>query len=401
MTNVSISSPTLQDVRDIYTHIFNGYDNRIRPLINQSEALSVSMTFLLSSINEFNEKSQKLVIAGWFIIRWVDESLTWNKSDFGNVSHVYVDGKSIWQPNIVLLNSFGRMNMLSQFATRAVINVNGEVEWFPSDSFVVKCEVDITYYPFDTQRCSLKFEMWDAPTSEVVLMATSKSIDTSYFEKNVEWRLTSSVVKNLEMEYGVPISSVQYFLLLQRRPKFVILTLIAPVILLAFLNICVFLIPLSSGEKNAFCVTVYLSYAVFLGIISSELPPNSKNVSYLAIYLLALLVFSVIIVLITVIQVRLFIEYGETPVPASILKVCGFCTNGTRSQVTPQDNNDLDVTTENVVEPFEFNNQNEKETITCLKDILPKFDIPLFFLFLVILCVMTSTIGAISYSHSI
>ncbi|OWF41127.1 Neuronal acetylcholine receptor subunit beta-3 [Mizuhopecten yessoensis] len=399
MISATTSSPTSKDVKDVYSHIFNGYDKRVRPVWNQSDVVSVTLSFKLNSINEFDEKSQKLVLAGWFDASWSDESQTWNKSDFGDVSHVSVDGSSIWLPQIALINTFGRVNILSQLASSAVINANGEVEWFPGDSFVVTCEVDITYYPFDTQHCSLVFEMWDAPMSEVILQTSSKAIDVNLFEENGEWTLTSFEVDNPEFDDEVFISSITYLFHLQRRPKFVVLTTIAPVVLLAFLNVCVFLIPLSSGEKNSFCVTVYLSYAVFLGTISSELPHNSKDASYLTIYLLALLVFSVTIVLVTVIQVRLFIEYGDTPVPASVAKMFGCCTRGNRSKVKHFDINDPDDVKDNSVKPLELKQTNEN--CVCVKDILPRLDVHLFCLFLVILCVMTSVMGGLAFSYSL
>ncbi|OWF41132.1 neuronal acetylcholine receptor subunit beta-3-like [Mizuhopecten yessoensis] len=401
MISATTSSPTSQDVKDVYSHIFNGYDKRVRPVWNQSDVVSVTLSFKLNSINEFDEKSQKLVLSGWFDASWSDESQTWNMSDFGDVPHVYVDGNSIWLPQIALANTFGRVNILSQLASSAAISANGEVEWFPGDSFVVTCEVDITYYPFDTQHCSLVFEIWDAPTSEVILQTSSEPVDVNFFEENGEWTLT-------KVEVGIPkiddeVSSITYLLHLQRRPKFVVLTTIAPVLLLAFLNVCVFLIPLSSGEKNSFCVTVYLSYAVFLGTISSELPHNSKNASYLTIYLLTLLVFSVTIFLVTVIQVRLFIEYGDTPVPASVAKMFGYCTLGNRSKVKYSDKKDPDDVKDNrvqaLIEDPELKQTNENRF--CVKDLLPRLDVPLFCLFLAILCVITFVMGDLAFSRSL
>ncbi|OWF41133.1 Neuronal acetylcholine receptor subunit beta-3 [Mizuhopecten yessoensis] len=169
MISMATSSPTSKDVKDVYSHIFNGYDKRVRPVWNRSDVVFVTLGFNLSSINEFDEKSQKLVIAGWFHMSWTDESLSWNTSALGDVAHLHVQGDSIWLPKIALMNTFGRANILSQLVSSAVINADGTVEWFPGDSFVVTCEVDITYYPFDTQHCVLDFEIWDASMSEVTI----------------------------------------------------------------------------------------------------------------------------------------------------------------------------------------------------------------------------------------
>ncbi|XP_033733354.1 neuronal acetylcholine receptor subunit beta-3-like [Pecten maximus] len=401
MINVTISSHTLQDVKDVYTHIFNGYDKRVIPLLKQGYSLPVYMEFILRSINEFDEKSQKLAIAGMFTITWIDESLKWNMSDFGYVWHVHVDAKSIWLPNIVLINTYDKFTMLAEAASTALVYYDGYVEWLSGDSYVVSCEVDITYYPFDTQKCYLLFEVWDAPVSEVALMKYSESLNMSLLQENVEWVLLKTEIFDSKTDNESYVSYVTYVMHLQRRPKFVISTIVAPVILLAFLNVCVFLIPSSSGEKNSFCVTVYLSYAVFLGIISSELPHNSQNVSFLAMYLLSLLIFSVIIVLITVIQVRLFIEYGETPVPTSLLKVCCFCTRGTRSQVTPLDDNDRVEHIGMGGDDKEVTHTYKNETLVCFKEVLPRLDVPLFFFFLIILILFTLVMGMYTYSNAL
>ncbi|KAH3751482.1 hypothetical protein DPMN_186041 [Dreissena polymorpha] len=54
---------------------------------------------------------------------------------------------------------------------------------------------------------------------------------------------------------------------------------------LAILNICVFLLPTDSGEKAGFSITVFLAFAVFLTIVSSSLPQNSKSVALIAVFL--------------------------------------------------------------------------------------------------------------------
>ncbi|XP_069119573.1 neuronal acetylcholine receptor subunit beta-3-like [Argopecten irradians] len=385
---VTNSSPTWQDVKNAYTFIFTDYDKRVRPVLDQRDTLNVSMEFTLNSINEFNEKSQKLVIAGWFTISWFDEKLNWNASDFNNVSRIVADSNLVWLPHIVLINTFGRLNMLAQSATSVWVDNDGQVTWFPADSYVVTCVVDITYYPFDTQTCQLSFEIWDLLSSEVSFVTSSDSFDEKYFEENVEWLLLSYEIERDSPEDD-DISYVTYSLRLKRRPKFVIITMIAPVILLAFLNVCVFLIPSSSGEKNSFCVTVYLSYAVFLGIISSELPHSSLNVSYLAMYLLALLVFSVIIVFVTVVQVRLYIEYGDTPPPPCISWLLMCCKSTRQRKVSDKETEEM------------TDSRAEVMTQVLLKDVLPKLDVPLFCLFFFILFVMTlATIGRIVFTQS-
>ena len=42
----------------------------------------------------------------------------------------------------------------------AVVGYNGDVLWLPAAIFRSTCSVDILYFPFDIQVCTLKFGSW-------------------------------------------------------------------------------------------------------------------------------------------------------------------------------------------------------------------------------------------------
>ena len=70
---------------------------------------------------------------------------------------------------------------------------------------------------------------------------------------------------------------------LQRKRTFYVLNTIIPVVMLSLLNVLVFLLPASSGEKMALAVTVLLSFTVYLSIISEVMPKTSESISILGI----------------------------------------------------------------------------------------------------------------------
>lgn len=41
--------------------------------------------------------------------------------------------------------------------TRAIVRYDGNVTWNPPAIFRSSCQIDITYFPFDSQHCLLKF----------------------------------------------------------------------------------------------------------------------------------------------------------------------------------------------------------------------------------------------------
>ncbi|KAH9487851.1 hypothetical protein Btru_067807 [Bulinus truncatus] len=49
------------------------YDTQIRPLVDQSKAMEVSIGFELVSIVEINDVTQSLTVNGFMFLQWIDE----------------------------------------------------------------------------------------------------------------------------------------------------------------------------------------------------------------------------------------------------------------------------------------------------------------------------------------
>ena len=54
-----------------------------------------------------------------------------------------------------------------------------------------------------------------------------------------------------------------------------------PIVLNSILMNAVFALPIESGEKMGYCLTVLLSYVFFLVWVTDSLPPNSSEASVL------------------------------------------------------------------------------------------------------------------------
>ncbi|GFR86476.1 neuronal acetylcholine receptor subunit alpha-7 [Elysia marginata] len=85
--------------------------------------------------------------------------------------------------------------------------------------------------------------------------------------------------------------------------------------MLSLLNVLVFLLPASSGEKMALAVTVLLSFTVYLSIISEVMPKTSESISILAVYLTSLLSLSTMSVLSSGVVMNMIHQDDDKPVP--------------------------------------------------------------------------------------
>ncbi|KAH3746523.1 hypothetical protein DPMN_180931 [Dreissena polymorpha] len=109
------------------------------------------------------------------------------------------------------------------------------------------------------------------------------------------------------LNINTDFSEIVFEVKLKRKPGFYITNIIIPVILLSILNTFSFVLPITSGERASFSVTVFLSLAVFLTIVAATLPTNSYNVSLLSVFLILMTVSSTLIVDLCLVEARLAI----------------------------------------------------------------------------------------------
>ncbi|GFN86572.1 neuronal acetylcholine receptor subunit alpha-7 [Plakobranchus ocellatus] len=81
--------------------------------------------------------------------------------------------------------------------------------------------------------------------------------------------------------------------------------MILPIVFLSLLNLLVFVIPVDSGEKISYGITVLLALSVFMSIMSGLLPMSSESMPLVISYIFSLMVISVLTVVNSVIIVRL------------------------------------------------------------------------------------------------
>jgi Neurotransmitter-gated ion-channel ligand binding domain len=62
--------------------------------------------------------------------------------------------------------------------TKAILHYDGRVQWNPPGIFKSYCEIDVRYFPFDTQTCFMKFGSWSHSGLQVfILFSLSSAAD--------------------------------------------------------------------------------------------------------------------------------------------------------------------------------------------------------------------------------
>ena len=307
------SSPTLNDLNKLRDHLFahKKYNKFARPKLDQSDPTILTIHFRLTDIHDLNEVSQSLSSSALLNIDWLDEVLTWNPSHFGGIDELFLSQSEIWKPELVLHNGVTKLSLLGDDSLQVIVKSDGKVEWKPFEVFETKCEVDLSYYPFDFQSCTIEFVNWNTLPTYIRIRigaheGTVTQVDSSEWDVN---KLDS------EIYFESRIEIISFTVNMKRKPHFFAVNMVFPVVLLGILDVFTFWLPASAGEKMSFSVTIYLAFAVFLNVVSSLLPVNSKSVGVISIYLLYHLVQGAIIIIITCIQLRMLNWDGIKTVP--------------------------------------------------------------------------------------
>uniref|UniRef100_A0ABM0LV49 Neuronal acetylcholine receptor subunit alpha-7-like n=1 Tax=Saccoglossus kowalevskii TaxID=10224 RepID=A0ABM0LV49_SACKO len=165
---------------------------------------------------------------------------------------------------------------------------DGHVDW--SASVIIKsfCKIDIRFFPFDQQQCTLTFGSWQYPQYFIDMEVGMGN--TSYFVDNGEWDLDNMDISRQTEHYDhlddphTPFALITVTLDLHRRPLFYVLNLIVPCALIFAVTVLGFYLPCDSGEKVTLDITILLSLTVFLLLASEFMPPTSDTIPFIVQY---------------------------------------------------------------------------------------------------------------------
>lgn len=179
-----------------------------------------------------------------------------------------------------------------KFNTKVVINYNGSCQWYAPTEVKTVCKIDITYFPFDQQRCTLVFGSWTYTSSSLNLKLAREEVDLSNYIVSGEWDLISAEAVRNVVKYSCcpdPFIDITYTLLLRRRVLFYLNNLLFPCVALAILTVFAFFLPPESGERISLIITILLGLTVYTLIFTENIPPTSEVTPLLTKYSTAIM----------------------------------------------------------------------------------------------------------------
>ncbi|XP_044223723.1 acetylcholine receptor subunit gamma [Thunnus albacares] len=316
---------------ELFKDLMKGYNKNVRPMENSGDITQVQIKMTLTNLISLNEKEEALTTSIWIEMQWCDYRLRWDQPPrsalYGNLtSELRVPSKSIWLPDIILENNVDGQFEVALYCN-ALVSPNGCVYWLPPAIYRSACSITVNYFPFDWQNCTMVFrsQTYSANEIEIVLKEEDNhtfewiNIDPEAFTENGEWVIKHRPAKNVintqytkdEREY----QEVVFFLIIQRKPLFYIINIIAPCVLFSSLGLLVYFLPAKAGgQKCTMSIATLLGQTVFLFLIAKKVPETSKAVPLIGKYLMFVMSVTTMVVMNCVIVLNVSLRTPNTHV---------------------------------------------------------------------------------------
>ncbi|XP_013775687.2 acetylcholine receptor subunit alpha-like [Limulus polyphemus] len=311
------------DAKRLYDDLISRYNKLVRPVLNVSEALTVSIKLKLSQLIEVNLKEQIMTTNVWVQQFWEDYKLQWDPREYGGVDMLHVPSDHIWRPDIVLYNNADG-NFEVTLTTKAMVNYQGFIEWKPPAIYRSSCIIDVEYFPFDEQTCVMKFGSWTYDGFKVDLRHHGEvsgtnlveiGIDLSDFYLSVEWDVLEVPAVRNEKYYTCcdePYIDITFNISMRRKTLFYTVNLIIPCMGISFLTVLVFYLPSDSGQKVTLSISILLALTVFFLLLAEIIPPTSLTVPLLGKYLLFTMILVTLSICVTVVVLNVHFRTSST-----------------------------------------------------------------------------------------
>ena len=194
-----ISTYANQEEKYLFDNLFVNYNKKVRPILNYSDAVEVQLGLGVKTIESFNQMEEKISLNVWQRMNWVDEKLVWT-SNMSDLTFISLDPNDIWTPDLELLNAATKPEIYT-LKGGLYLYSDGSVIYSKPTILDFSCPLELSHFPFDTQKCSLNISSWvytDGLLSLIPNTDISKQIDVLDTFGHSEWDVRGYSVNQLK-----------------------------------------------------------------------------------------------------------------------------------------------------------------------------------------------------------
>ncbi|XP_040609042.1 acetylcholine receptor subunit gamma isoform X4 [Mesocricetus auratus] len=269
---ICLGAQSINQEERLLADLMRNYNPHLRPAEHDSDIVNVSLKLTLTNLISLNEREEALTTNVWIEMQWCDYRLRWDPQDYEGLWILRVPSTMVWRPDIVLENK-------SQ--------------------------------TYSTSEINLQLSQEDGQAIEWIF------IDPEAFTENGEWAIRHRPAKML-LDPVAPADEaghqkVVFYLLIQRKPLFYVINIIAPCVLISSVAILIYFLPAKAGgQKCTVAINVLLAQTVFLFLVAKKVPETSQAVPLISKYLTFLTVVTILIVVNSVVVLNVSLRSPHT-----------------------------------------------------------------------------------------
>ncbi|GMR30088.1 hypothetical protein PMAYCL1PPCAC_00283, partial [Pristionchus mayeri] len=325
----------------LYEDLLYYYNKNVRPVKNATEAVKVKFGASLIRLIDVDEVNQVLTTNLWLEMQWFDYKLSWDPEKWNGIRKLHIPSDQIWIPDILLYNNADGEPHIT-IMSDALVYFTGLVVWKPPSIYKSFCPIDIEYFPYDSQECSMKFGGWSyngflldvrqipSKNNSIKTMYDKdhkeyhfleRGMDLSAFYPSLEWDLLKLTSKRHEQLYPGCCGQefyidVTFDIKLRRKTLFYTVNLVIPCMLIAILTTFVYYIP-PIEHKMTFSISILVTLTVFYLVLIELIPPTSLVIPLIGKYLLFTMFLVSLSIIFSVITLNFYRRDGSAhPMPS-------------------------------------------------------------------------------------
>ncbi|KAK0411126.1 hypothetical protein QR680_005497 [Steinernema hermaphroditum] len=223
------------------------------------------------------------------LIYWQDEFLRWNPENYEGATEIFLASEEIWIPEFSLYYSHNFNDAVKLLSNNDVrVNYTGHVRYYLPFSTESLCKLDVKFFPFDIQQCTLLFGSWAHSNDSIKYSLYTKNLSLIDFYDNQEWQLdlthTHIMSDGFLYDYLDPPlfwEMVIMDLVVVRQSFYYVFNLVIPSTIITLVAVIGFHTPSTSGRvrdaKFRLGIMTLMSMSVILLAIVEDMPKFSMS----------------------------------------------------------------------------------------------------------------------------
>uniref|UniRef100_A0A914HCW4 Neurotransmitter-gated ion-channel ligand-binding domain-containing protein n=1 Tax=Globodera rostochiensis TaxID=31243 RepID=A0A914HCW4_GLORO len=223
---------------------------------------------------------------------WQDEFLQWDPDTYDGATEIFLASTDIWIPEFSLYYSVNFNDAVKLQSNNDVrVNYTGHVRyWIPFSTESLCSSVDVKFFPFDIQRCTLLLGSWAHSNDSIKYSLYSKNLSLIDFYDNQEWQLdlaqshiTSDGFLYDYLDPPLFWEMIVIDLVVARQSFYYVFNLVIPSAIITLVAVIGFHTPSTSGKmrdaKFQLGIMTLMSMSMILLAIVEDMPKFSISSS--------------------------------------------------------------------------------------------------------------------------